>query len=203
MPDARNTILDNVRYSTRKSWSWVRAQAFRYLLRPNAATRAHAQAFARRVFPSALPRPLAAMFVRASDKGQESRVFNVSDYFALLDPVAARIGLRDVYLNSDSEAVIDDARRLAGARYRIHVPAVAHDFAFASLGAMSWAQKARQMNDSLADLYLEVTADVHVGTLSSNWCRLVDALKISAGKDAFPFLDVDARYLVEGARRRA
>ena len=213
-PDDRNTILDGAALAThlgsKKSWSWVRAQALRYLLRPNAATAAHAEAFARATFPRGLPRPLAAVFVRGTDKGTESPVFNVSAHFAALEPLATSIGLRDVYLNSDSDASIEEARRLFGHRYRLHVPSVERDVGQVHKGdangvriyvGMTPAQKAAQVRDTLADIYLSASADVHVGTLSSNRCRIVDALRLAAGKDAFAYVDVDGRYLVEGMRR--
>lgn len=35
---------------------------------------------------------------------------------------------------------------------------------------------------SLADLYISSLADIFVGTLSSNWCRLADVLRKAHGK---------------------
>ena len=34
----------------------------------------------------------------------------------------------------------------------------------------------------LTDLYIEAHADLHVGTLSSNWCRMVDGLRLALAK---------------------
>ena len=42
--------------------------------------------------------------------------------------------------------------------------------------------------NSLADLFISIQADIMIGTLSSNWCRLGDELRKASGHAQMPYL---------------
>ena len=198
-----------------KSWSFERAHAMRYLMRPKQEVRDFVEDAAQALFQGpALPRPLAAIFLRGGDKVQESPVFTVDDHFSLLEPLAELLNIKHVYFNSDEEEPLREAFRKFGSRFTLHIPhpdftpTIPTFFSFRNFTAIGATSRARerdvtdQVKATLADVFIQAHADVYVGALSSNHARLVDELRLSAGKDAFPFLDVDGRYLIEGTRRR-
>ena len=198
-PPAPTARIMQVPFS-RKSWAFARSHVLRYLLRPRPELTSFIQSLGVKAFPLGLPRPIAALFVRWTDKSTESSVFNVSNYFDLLLPVAAKLRLRDVYFGSDDEAALKEAKTLYGGRFNLHSLPIQRGFSWMAHDKSS--PLGAQMRNSLADLFVQVHADVWVGTLSSNWCRLVDELRSAMGKTCLPYLDVDGRYLTEGARIR-
>lgn len=186
-----------------KSWAFARSHVLRYLLRPRPEVARFVEGAVAAAFPRGLPRPLAALFVRWQDKGVESPTFGIDAYFEQLAPIAGALRLRDVYLGSDDARAVAEARAAYGAAYAIHTLDIPRNFSLTSYAAAGGTSPlGGQMLVSLADLYLQAHADVWVGTLSSNWCRMVDELRTAAGKACLPFLDVDGRYLTEGTRRR-
>jgi hypothetical protein len=57
-------------------------------------------------------------------------------------------------------------------------------------------QRKKIVLEFLTDLFIEVNADLHAGTLSSNWCRLVDEVRLALGK-MIPYYTPENRYLVD------
>jgi hypothetical protein len=182
---------------THKPWNWWRAHLMAYLLRPNAATALFVREQAALVFPRGLPSNYFSVFVRRTDKVQEAKVYGPDAYAAALEPLArAAPGVRDIYFNSDDPDIFYNVSRVF-AGYRVSYMAMDRGFTLAKLVNFTPAMIGAQMRLSLADLYLEAHADAHVGTLSSNWLRLVDELRLAAGKTAFAFADVDGKNFAE------
>ena len=72
---------------------------------------------------------------------------------------------------------------------------------FTNLNRMTKQQRGKIVLEFLADLFIEVNADLHVGTLTSNWCRLVDGIRLALGK-TIPYYTPENRHLVNTRRRR-
>lgn len=168
-----------------------------YLLRPNAETASFIKAQAALVFPRGLPSSYFSVFVRRTDKVQEAPIYELGAYAAALEPLqAAAPSVRDIYFNSDDpEALLNVTSAFPG--LRVWHMTMDRGFSLAKLATFSAAQVGAQMRLSLTDLFLEAHADAHVGTLSSNWLRLVDELRLAAGKTAFAFADVDGKNYAE------
>ena len=152
------------------------------------------------------PRPLAAVFMRAGDKGSEAALVPAAKYFAELQPVAAKLNVSSVYLSSDDGAAIH------GAIDAFCAPTAARSSPTAARSSfcrphfidwhrptggvtfdqlMSWAGTWRMdqlVRLAVADLFITSMADVTVGTLSSNWCRSSDALRRAAGRGRVPYV---------------
>ena len=112
--------------------SWWLAQLMKYMLRPRPrvlrdfVAPMQARAFGLKgignattspssSFPfSPLPHPLAAVFIRGGDKGKESALLPAQAYFDELEPLAERLGIRDVYVSSDDGDAIEAVRRAYG-----------------------------------------------------------------------------------------
>jgi hypothetical protein len=62
---------------------------------------------------------------------------------------------------------------------------------------MSKEQRGKIVLEFLSDLFIEVNADLHVGTLTSNWCRLVDEIRLVLGK-TLPFYTPENKFLMNG-----
>lgn len=56
-----------------------------------------------------------------------------------------------------------------------------------------------QVLRTLAEVFISASADVFVGTLSSNQCRLMDELRKLQGKGRMPFLTPEGK-LIAGQR---
>lgn len=180
-----------------KPWNWWRAHVMAYIMRPNAATAAFIRHQAALVFPRGLPSMYFSIFVRRTDKVQEANVYGTDTYAIALKRLSrAAPAVRDVYFNSDDPDIFHNVSRVF-AGFRVSYMAMDRGFALIMLSNFTAEQIGTQMRLSLTDLFLEAHADAHVGTLSSNWLRLVDELRMSAGKLAFPFVDVEGIHYGE------
>ena len=125
---------------------------------------------------------------------------SVDAHFAELAPVAARLGIKDVYLSSDSGDRIAEAIAKYGAEYTMHfIP-----WSRPQGGYIEDEEKeAWRMRDivrlTLADVFIKAQADVMVGTLSSNQGRLADEFRVANGKGWVPFLTPEAPQQSDGA----
>jgi hypothetical protein len=66
---------------------------------------------------------------------------------------------------------------------------------FGTLLSMSRQQRGTIVLEFLSDLFIEVHADLHAGTLTSNWCRLVDEIRLTIGK-TIPFYTPEKAHYV-------
>lgn len=117
---------------------------------------------------------------------------SVDSHFAELAPVAARLGIKDVYVGSDSHDCIAEAVSKYGATYNIHFidwhrpsGGMAYEDVLDSQNSWRMVQLVRL---ALADLFITAQADVLVGTLSSNWAEISDELRRANGKGRIPYL---------------
>jgi hypothetical protein len=176
---------------------WWKAQLTKFVLRPSAYTLRHIvwplQQSAFYQTQGALPHPLAAVFIRAGDKYKEAKPMSVDSHFAELAPVAASLGIKNVYVGSDSSDCIAEAVTKYGATYNIHFidwsrPSSGLKMSDVHQSKQSW-RMTQLMRLALADLFITAQADLLVGTLSSNWARLGDELRRANGKTRVPYLN--------------
>ena len=140
------------------------ARVLAHLLRPRPELESYVRAELARV-----PSPYVAMHVRHGDKATETKnaTFGLSAY---LDVMRARLPhVRNVWLMTEDDAVIEETRR--------H-PDMSFFFTNTSrTNQAEWGQSERRTDEtsfnSLVNLYLAADADAFIGTLSSNWGRLV------------------------------
>jgi hypothetical protein len=130
------------------------------------------------------------MFIRAGDKAKEAAPMSVAAHFKELQPIAEALGVKDVYVGSDSWDRIAEAVDQFGSNYTIHFidwhrPAsgIAWQDVASSTGTWRMTQLVRL---ALADLFITAQSDVLVGTLSSNWARLSDMIRRANGKARVP-----------------
>lgn len=172
-----------------KGFHWWRAQVIAYLLRPAPQTTAALVAAATRAFPGGLSRPLASVYIRHGDKGRESTVFRGGVYVDLLRPAILR-GVRDVFLSSDTQDVLEEAVNISvAAGLTPHI--IPRNRGSSLNGGPLDTFTGDVVLDLLLDLYLLAAADIAVGMSTSNWCRLADELRLVLGHGAqlLPYLD--------------
>ncbi|CAF4196483.1 unnamed protein product [Rotaria sp. Silwood2] len=188
-----------------RTLNWYRAQLLFYLMRYNSETLAHVQKTIAQSFkpPSIdLHHPYIAVYVRRSDKVETkemSQAYTLKQYFDLFDADARRANIRTVYINSEDEQVFNEFVQINKEKqgyYKLLNITVQRNVVFASLNAMNKEQRGKIVLEFLSDLFIEVNADLHAGTLSSNWCRLVDEMRLVLGK-TIPFYTPENRFLMD------
>ncbi|CAI7829585.1 unnamed protein product [Closterium sp. NIES-53] len=126
-----------------------------------------------------MQRPIVSMHVRQSDKLSEMRVLSLPAHMFLAYRLRrALVDLRHVWLNTEAQSVINETA---------HYP----DWHFL------FATNARQPSDSernreydtaqsvaasLASALIAAQCDVYVGSLGSNWSRLINELRATSGR---------------------
>ncbi|CAF1579756.1 unnamed protein product [Adineta steineri] len=61
--------------------------------------------------------------------------------------------------------------------------------------SMPMKQRGKIILEFLTDLFIEANADLHAGTLTSNWCRLVDEMRFVLGKFS-PYYTPENEYIL-------
>jgi hypothetical protein len=150
-----------------------------------------------------LHHPYVAVYVRRSDKvshKEMSQAYTLKQYFDLFDADARKANISTVYINSEDAAVFNEFVQLDKeyqGYYKLLSINVSRNVVFGTLTRMSRHQRGKIILEFLIDLFIEANADLHVGTLTSNWCRLVDEIRLALGK-TIPFYTPENKYCMDG-----
>jgi len=170
---------------------WWFVHATLYLIRPNRRTLS-AACFLWNCLThdkGEIRKPYAAMFIRGGDKWKEAKLREPFEYFDLLGQVNNTLsgtGISSVYLGTDDARIMSQTVREFGDMWSVFWIGYHRD-----IGGLEFQEVQRRYHSSktewqillsLADLYVAATADFIVGTASSNWCRLVNELRLGQGK---------------------
>ena len=187
-----------------RTFNWYRAQLVFYLMRFKPDILAHVQkVVAENLEPPSIDqhRPYISVYVRRSDKvryKEMSQAYSLKQYFDLFNSDARRAKIKNVYLNSEDDSVFDEFDEINNIKqgyYKLMSIKATKTVVYRKLTRMSHAQRAKIVLEFLTDLYIEANADLHVGTLTSNWCRLVDEIRLVLGK-IIPFYTPENSYLL-------
>jgi len=180
-----------------KSKDWWQAQLTTFVMRPSAYTLKHIvwplqqAAFYRS--EGVIPHPFAAIFIRAGDKFKEAPPVSVDAHFVELAPIATRMGIKHVYLGSDSHDRIAEAMDKYGSNYTLHFIDWSRPESGLAMGDVVQSKDSWRMSEltrlAVADIFITAQADVMVGTLSSNWARIGDEFRRTHGKEWVPYLN--------------
>ncbi|CAF0830577.1 unnamed protein product [Rotaria sp. Silwood1] len=193
-----------------RTFNWYRAQLLFYLMRYKPETLAHVQNTIALYFKSPsidFHHPYIAVYVRRSDKVRSremSQSYTLKQYFDLFDADARRVNISIIYINSEDEQVFNEFAQINKEKqgyYKLLNITVQRNVVFASLVHMNSEQRGKIILEFLSDLFIEANADLHVGTLTSNWCRLVDEMRLVLGK-TIPFYTPENRFLMDMRRRK-
>jgi hypothetical protein len=150
-----------------------------------------------------LHHPYIAVYVRRSDKVRNremSQAYSLKQYFDLFDNDARRANISTVYINSEDEQVFNEFEKLNKEKqgyYKLLSVKASRNVVYASLTRMSREQRGKIVLEFLSDLFIEANADLHVGTLTSNWCRLVDEIRLVLGK-TIPYYTPENLFFMDG-----
>jgi hypothetical protein len=192
-----NNLLPIGFYQQSAAWWYVHATL--YLIRPNIRTLSavcHIWNCIMHGRPS-IAKPYAAMFIRSGDKYKEAKLRKPQEYFTELEKLnnhtAAKV--TSVYVGTDDARILSEVQNAYSHKYTLFWMGYHRD-----VGGLSWEEvstrfhspKAEwQVLSSLSDLFISATADVFLGTLSSNWCRLMNKFRLMEGKTFLGFLSLD------------
>lgn len=186
-----------------KPASWWMTQATGYVARPNERTLSAVCHIWNCIIGRGKqpPRPFAAMFIRRGDKGWEAQLREPFEYFDLLEALDRNLSepVRGVYIGTDDPRMLSQVAREYSQRWDL----VWMGYHRASQGSQHHEEVSRyhsarmelQVLLTLAEVYISATADVLVGTLSSNQCRLMDELRKLQGKGRMPYLTPEGRLI--------
>ncbi|CAF3653201.1 unnamed protein product [Rotaria sp. Silwood1] len=187
-----------------RTFNWYRTQMTFYLMRYKPETLAHVHnVLSQHLKPPSidLHHPYIALYVRRSDKvrtGEMSQAYTLKQYFDLFDADARRANISTIYINSEDEQVFSEfisINKETQDYYKLLKLPVQRNIVFSSLLGMTNEQRGKIILEFLTDLFIEANADLHVGTLTSNWCRLVDEIRLVLGK-TIPFYTPENKFLM-------
>ena len=187
-----------------RSYNWYRSQLLFYLMRFNPATLATVEKIISQTFnpPSVgFHRPFVALYVRRSDKVnvEMSQAYSISTYIELFHKDASQANIKTLFLNSEDRTVFKEferANKKLNNYYKLLFINVTRDIVYTSFLHMQPNDRKKIVLEFLADLFVEANANLHVGTLTSNWCRLVDEVRFALGK-TIAFYTPENRYIID------
>lgn len=164
------------------------AQLARYVVRPLPHFDQQIRDFLRQHMDQSLVRPFASMHVRYGDKHSEAPRIDLDVYMNILHRKGGHI--KTVFLSTETEEVIANLTsqhpetNFAWIKYnRIEEN---------SPGSLKNGAQEQEMIASMANLYVAAQADFFVGSLSSNWCRLIHELERTRGDAGYDYYTVDS-----------
>ncbi|CAJ1390202.1 unnamed protein product [Effrenium voratum] len=192
-------------YHSRYWVKWWRAQAVAFLLRPSDATREELAAFRRQSLVGTMQAGVLGSYVRHGDKYYEATEYPFQDYLqifgwilgtaevkrcagseALLAPFQWQLpklrSVRRLYLGSDDANVLQEA--LSSFRNLIYMNVSRLSKRMSLMKVQRRLGPKQMVMESLLNLQLLMESDAFVCTWSSNWCRLVDEMRLTVGMKA-------------------
>lgn len=182
-----------------RSDEWWLVHATAYLVRPNLRV-LRATCFAWHCISGGLKqpeRPFAAMFIRAGDKiGTEAFKHDPHEYFNplwILSHHQMTEPIKSLYFGSDSAQILHSV--LQDYSFDWNIKWMGH---YRSINGSQWSVEQQikftplmelRALVTLIEIYISASADVLIGTLSSNQCRLMNELRLVAGKWRMPYIN--------------
>ncbi|CAF5122760.1 unnamed protein product, partial [Rotaria sp. Silwood1] len=113
------------------------------------------------------------------------QAYTLKQYFDLFDFDARQANITRVYINSEDEQVFNEFIQINKQKqgyYKLLSVKATRNVIFASFNRMTKQQRGKIVLEFLTDLFIEANADLYVGTLTSNCCRLIDGMRLALGK---------------------
>eukprot|EP00993_Chasmostoma_nieuportense_P001370 NODE_2258_length_1233_cov_20.420434_g2147_i0.p1 GENE.NODE_2258_length_1233_cov_20.420434_g2147_i0~~NODE_2258_length_1233_cov_20.420434_g2147_i0.p1 ORF type:complete len:367 (-),score=54.74 NODE_2258_length_1233_cov_20.420434_g2147_i0:86-1186(-) len=157
---------------------WWRAQSVRYILRrPLPWYERHLQQFTSRVLPDGLPPHTIAMHVRRSDKHTEAKDTPFEKYMAAAQQMRQQDPrLTHIFLSTEDDSVINATIHYP--HWKFHYCAEdRHNWNHYTVARMKDGQHLADI--SFANLYLHLKCDHLIITRKSNWCRLIEEMRLT------------------------
>eukprot|EP00439_Symbiodinium_sp_Y106_P045028 s5134_g5.t1 len=136
------------------------------------------------------------MLDHLADDSQDLRVLyeEVAESNATFSYPAEAYSGRKAFISTEDPTVVDEALKLCSAapRWQVFYTKVnrSNDDPWTRIGSFEHAR--REILIGFMNLELALEADAWVCTLSSNWCRLIDELRMTIGRKAELALEADA-----------
>jgi hypothetical protein len=178
-----------------------------YLLRYNQQTFSYVQSQIARSFdpPSieahspfiALSFPVSEN-VKRPKRGEVSKPFLLNQYFHLFHADSIKGNITTIYFSSQDKSIYAKFTKLnenLSNRYKLLTITTTNKFGYNLIPSSAKETRTLILQNILTDLYIQAHADLHVGSLASSSCRLVDAIRLVLGK-TIPFYTPDNLYLI-------
>eukprot|EP01001_Neometanema_parovale_P009387 NODE_562_length_2319_cov_114.519581_g534_i0.p1 GENE.NODE_562_length_2319_cov_114.519581_g534_i0~~NODE_562_length_2319_cov_114.519581_g534_i0.p1 ORF type:complete len:700 (-),score=69.86 NODE_562_length_2319_cov_114.519581_g534_i0:135-2234(-) len=182
---------------TNKPRAWLMAQLVAYLMRPNKITSQYLVRERKALLPEGITRlrPMVSVHVRHGDKFLENAPVPFPTFVKAAEEVRMRVlpDARDMWLSTEDPDVVASANALT--RWDVHYtnfPRVVGGVGPVQL-AMRFGRR-RMTLHSLLNLWMAAEGDAFVGSLSSNWCRLIHELRGVWGKARTYTVDVECAH---------
>ena len=201
IPDMFSDFLNSSVLDPSKHHYWWRAQSVAFLVRPNARTLHEMEHRKAMVYPLMhVEAGTISVHVRRGDKWVEAAVADDAAYYRAAESVlfagADAHGLkRRIFLSTEDPAAVDYFKTLGTWNTTFAEVPRKPDTTKSTIAYTREIGPANEMLNSLINLDLALECDAWVGTLSSNWCRLVDELRSTVRcKADKPYLDAVQPY---------
>lgn len=179
-PPLFSTFLETSPINPDKFYYWWRAQSLAFLLRPNNRTLDELRDRKGRMYPWTIERGTISCHIRHGDKFLEYRPTDDRAYVKALEEVLALDGQRalkrHVFLLTDDPKSVRYFSKLQNWNVTYTSVPRSEEHTVPIERALKHG-RANELLHSLVDLDLALECDAWVGTLTSNWSRLIDELR--------------------------
>eukprot|EP00668_Euglena_longa_P040318 GGOE01053102.1.p1 GENE.GGOE01053102.1~~GGOE01053102.1.p1 ORF type:complete len:444 (-),score=97.91 GGOE01053102.1:235-1566(-) len=170
-----------------------RAQSSRYILRrPRPWYAQHLASLMQELLPHPVPRPSVCMHVRRSDKRSEAKDTPFAKYIRVAEEFRQRdVRLQHVFLSSEDDAVINETTQYGSWRFH-YCKEDRHNWNHDQVAALKGGDYLADI--SFVNLYLHMECDYLVITRKSNWCRLIEEMRLTGNRSRCPVYNLSPAY---------
>eukprot|EP00850_Spirogloea_muscicola_P004963 SM000022S07177 [mRNA] locus=s22:287365:290115:- [translate_table: standard] len=139
-----------------------------------------------------MPRPIVSIYVRQGDKWQEAELFSLDAHLQLAERLRLHDpGISHAWLGTEMQSVVDAAKVVKGwTVFATEFPRLTN----LSLSVQDYEQSvglADAVGNAFVNLVIASECCYFIGTLASNWNRLINELRLTGGKLKRGFLTLD------------
>lgn len=204
LPKVFKALLKCSGYPSNYWVKWWRAQASAFLLRPNKETALELQRFREERLVGNMQAGVLGCYVRHGDKYYEATEYPLKDYLQIfswildnkvitscphsaefLEPFKGQLpklqSTHRIYLGSDDPDVLEEAKSSLDMIY-VNVSRLSKRMPLMKVSEKLGAKQV--VMESLLNLQLLMESDAFICTWTSNWCRLVDEMRMTVAMKA-------------------
>jgi hypothetical protein len=140
---------------------------------------------------------------KRSKRREVSNPFLLNQYFHLFHTDSIKGNITTIYFSSQEKSIYTEFTKLnenLSNRYKLLTITTTNKFGYNLIPSSAKETRTLILRNILTDLYIQAHADLHVGSLASSSCRLVDAIRLALGK-TIPFYTSDNLYLINDPKR--
>ena len=138
-----------------------------------------------------MPRPIVSVHVRQGDKVQEMRLFSFAAHMWMAELLRAHVpDVASIWLSTEMQSVVESSKAYSG--WAFHYTGNQRQTGAISMHRYEDLDFKNIVEMSLVNLIVSSQCDFFIGSLGSNWNRLIDELRLTNGRVKAAYMSLNS-----------